>query len=341
MKNVYFLPRPQLHLKIFLLMIAILSLMACNNLAAAPPPPPPKVQTSVQFSWVPTIEFAGFYMAEAEGEYVAENLAVTMMSGGYDEGGDFIDPIERVVSGQADFGIADGGTLLTARAGGTPVVAIATIYQRSPVAFVSFAEKEIVKPEDLVGKTVQYDPFTTGVVYEAMLRSERIDKSQINEVQREDFTIQPLLSGETDVLDGWVTNEVVDLTLQGHEVNVILPSDYGIVMYPNVIFTTEAMIADNPELVEKFVRATLKGMQSAIAEPDMAAETVVAQVEGLSLEKEQEAMQRSLPLLNPSDSSPGQMQPAVWEKTHEILLEQGILSEPLDLEAAYTLAFLE
>ena len=91
---------------------------------AAEPPAP----VTVQLAWVHSVEYSGFYMAEESGYYQKENLAVEL-----NELGDS-SPIEAVVQGQADFGITSADTLLAARANGAPVVAIATIYKRSPVA---------------------------------------------------------------------------------------------------------------------------------------------------------------------------------------------------------------
>jgi NitT/TauT family transport system substrate-binding protein len=326
----------------FLFLIGALTLTGCG---AAPQTqseaPLSQIKTNVQLDWVHTIDAAQFYVAKAEGYYAEENLDVGILVSGYDAEGNFIDPIEQVTSGKADFGIVDAGFLLSARAEGTPVVAIATVYQRSPVAFVSLAEKNITSPQDLPGTTVQMTPIQQ-VIYEAMMTALGVDRSQIKEVERTDYSIMPLVNGEADVMDAWVTNEVADLKLQGYEINTILPSEYGIVMYPNVIFTTEALIANNPDLVERFLRATVRGMQAAIDDPNAAATLAVTyDEENLNLEHQTEAMQQSLPLRKPAGTRPGMMDGKVWKSTHQILLDQGILSEPVDVDTAYTLVFLE
>ncbi len=322
-----------------LLVVVVLLLAACQQ--ASEPTTVPSTQISVQLSWLDTIEFAGFYEAVEQGYYTNENLSVNLTSGGFDADGNVIDPVNQVVSGEADFGVIDSGTLLVARASGTPIVAVAAIYQRSPVAFVSMAEKEITAPENMIGATVAIDPVTTGTVYQALLTAQGIAPEEINQVQRTDFTIAPLVNGEADVIDGWVTNEVVSLSLAGHEVNVILASDYGIDMYPNVIFTTEELIANNPALVESFLGATLSGITKAIEDPEGAARLAVARSQDLDAEAQIEAMNRSLPLLNPAGSQPGMMQAEAWEFTYQTLVEQGGLSESVEVEAAYDMRFLE
>ena len=115
-------------------------------------------------------------MAEAKGYYADEGLDVELMGGGFDEDGNFISPVDKVLSGEADFGVLSGDLLLANRAEGKPLVAIASIYQRSPAAFASLAKNNIKRPSDLVGKTVMIDlGSATGLVYKALLSSQGID----------------------------------------------------------------------------------------------------------------------------------------------------------------------
>ena len=297
---------------------------------------------SVQFGWVHTMEYSGFYIAEDEGYYADENLNVELVAGGFDEEGNFIFPIDKVLSGDTDFGLIGGDQLLLARADGAPLVAIAVIYQRSPVVLMSLAESEILQPEDMIGETIAIDlQSATGLSFLAMLNLLEIELEDINVVERTDFTNDMLTSGEVDILDGFVTNQPVALELEGYELNLIFPSDYGVDLYTNVIFTTEEMIAEQPEVVEAFLRATLSGFQAAVDNPQRAAELSVEYNDTLSLEAETESMYRSVPLLNPVGSEPGMMRAEDWEFMHEILLEAGVLEEELDIEAAYTMQFLD
>jgi ABC-type nitrate/sulfonate/bicarbonate transport system substrate-binding protein len=283
-------------------------------------------------------------MAEDKGYYAGENLDVDLLAGGFGAEGQFIDPLQKVVSGEAEFGIVESTLLLPAREAGMPVVAIANIYQRHPLALTSLAEKNIVRPQDLVGKTVQLSQNST-VLFQALLSAEGIDPASINVVERTDFTINPLINGEADVIDGWVINEIVPLTQGGYEFNMILPSDYGIDLSPAVIFTTEDMIANHPDLVKRFLRATLQGIQSAADDPARAAALSVEYktADNVPVEASEEAiaMQQSLPLLLPAGTRPGLMQPELWDFTDQVLVDQGILERPLDIEAAFTTKFLD
>ncbi len=305
-----------------------------------------KTPIGVQLSWIDTIEFIEFYAADAQGYYDEAGLEVTTHRGGFDEQGNYIDPITRVLNGEVQFGVKAAADILAARAEGKPVIAIASIYQRSPASIVSLSESNITQPTDLKGKRVMVE-FGTNLtaLYLAFLALEGIERSDIVEVTNEGHVVDPLLNGEVDAYLGFITNESLQVKRRAQgEVNDLFLSDYGVDTYVNTIFTTEDMIKNKPDLVEAFLRATLRGAEWAVANPDQAAELVVQrfgdQLPETVKELQKEAMQASLPLLNPAGSKIGMMQPEVWEFTQQMLLDQGTLSEPVEVEKAYTMEFL-
>ena len=325
--------------------VVVLILSGCSSGVAAEVAAPP-TQTSVQLSWLPTIEFVGFYEATRQGYYAEENLEVRVDAGGFDESGTYIDPVQRVVNGETDFGVIAADLILSARAQGQPIVAVANIYQRSPVVLISLGEKNIARPQDLIGRRIATKPNTSvDIVYNALLTSQNIDHADLIESPTTDFTVNPLFNDETDVLLGFITNEGVQTQVRSDNVNFILPSDYGIDIYSSVIFTTEDMVQNKPDLVEAFVRATVRGLQWAVDNPTEAADYVVEQygkdMPSDVVTTQHLGLQASLPLLNPAGSRPGLMTAENWEAAHQILLEEGILKEPLDIEAIYNLTFLE
>jgi NitT/TauT family transport system substrate-binding protein len=321
--------------------LAVALLVAsCSATPATPAASLSPVDVKVQLSWIHTIEYAGFYTAEDKGYYAEQALTVHLLSGGEDAQGEYINSIDTVLRGQADFGVASGINLLQARANKAPLVAVASIYQRDPLGFTSLAAKHILKPRDLIGKTIQIAPDSI-LLLRAMLIAQGIDPAQVKTEERTDFTIAPLLSGKADVIDSFITNELVTLKFQQQAVSNLLPFEYGIQEYPNVIFTTEKMIADHPDVVERFLRATVHGMQSAIADPHPVGALSVRRNSSLDLKSEAEAMFQSVPLLNPPGSPPGMMTAAIWDATQQMLRDQNMLNEPLDVKAAYTLTFLD
>ncbi|MBI9075760.1 MAG: ABC transporter substrate-binding protein [Desulfatibacillum sp.] len=114
--------------KIGCIFLAALALVGCGKTEEKPAPD----KVAVQLKWVHQAQFAGFYVAKERGFYADENLEVTFL-----EGGGGIDIAQSVVSGNALFGVMAPEDLLIKRAQGEPLKALAAIYRRSAVVYVS------------------------------------------------------------------------------------------------------------------------------------------------------------------------------------------------------------
>jgi NitT/TauT family transport system substrate-binding protein len=322
------------------------ALSACGTLNSAPtstpPPPTPAALTpvNVQFNWVHTIEYTGFHVADRNGYYQEAGLEVEMHEATFDEAGNLTDHIEEVVSGRADFGITGSDALLQARRDGKPIVAIATVYQRLPNILISLEESDIQRPQDLIGKTVSLTG-DVSVYWNAFIENTGIDVDSINLVERTDFGTSQLTSGAVDVLDAYLTNQPVSLANEDVSINSILLADYGVDGYPNLIFTTEDIIQNRPELVESFLRATLQGYEEAVADPEMAARLSAEYNPDLVYENELASMRISVPLIAPPDTVIGTMNPDIWQLSYELLRDGDVLPADFDVTSAYDLSFFE
>jgi NitT/TauT family transport system substrate-binding protein len=138
-------------------------------------------------AWVHEYSSAGYYAAEHNGHFAAQNLEVRLQEGGFNEQG-YINPVAKVLAGEADFGSTSASSLLLARAEGKPIEAIAAVLQRSPFALISLAENNIVHPSDLVGKRVAVSD-ADAAIYQALLTSQGIDLSQVKTIPRTSFGI--------------------------------------------------------------------------------------------------------------------------------------------------------
>ncbi len=322
-------------LVIALLIPFVLILVGCGAPAQSSTPAT-KRPIHVQLAWVHSIEYSGFYTAQDQGYYDTANLDVSLDVLGQTS------PIDQVVMGKAQFGITSADNVLLARAASKPIVAIATIYQRSPVAFISLAKNSITKPQDFIDKTVIVDlKGTTGIIYRALLASLSINEAQVKTQPRVDYTNDALVNGQADVIDAFINNQPVQLKQQGYDINVVLPSDYGIDLYANVIFTTEEMITTQPDVVEAFVRATTLGMQRAIQDPEAATRLTLVRGTDLNPTAEATSMGLALPLMNPAGSRPGMMTAENWQTAYQMLHDQGLIAKQLDVQQAYTLTFLD
>ena len=151
--------------------------------------------------------------------------------------------------------------------------------------------------------------------------------------------MEVLAADASEAIVGYIANEPVQLAAQGYDLNVILVSDY-LDLVSNGIITNETTLVENPELVQRMISATLKGIQYAVEHPEEAFEACFKYVEGLEGADQQvqfEVLKTSLELYQTDPY--GYSHPEAWENMQEILLSMGLMKEAIDLEQAYTNEF--
>lgn len=312
--------------------------VGCNPFAAAKEPD----QVAIQFSWFHSAEFAGFYVADQKGYYTDENLKVTFVGGGPEA-----DPVAEVLADRAMFGITAGDRIIRARAAAQDAVAVAAIFRSSPLVVMALANSGIQRPQDLAGKTVgvispKMDT-TWDIQFLGMLNKLKIKPTDLTFVPIEDYHgANELTSGRMQAASGFFSsNEPVQAQLDGHEITQIFYSDYGIEIYSNTIFTTDQIIRKQPDLVKRFIRATLKGYQYAIEHPEEVGDLTLKYDNTLDPDLQHATMQAQIPLIDTGDARIGVMDESVWQITEDALLEQGVIATPIDLKTAYTNEFIE
>jgi NitT/TauT family transport system substrate-binding protein len=287
---------------------------------------------TLRLKWLNQAQFAGFYVAQQKGFYKSEGLDVNIQPGGPD-----FPAVQMVTGGSEQFGVTGADQILIARSKGVPVVALAVIYRRNPFVLFSLAKSGIKAPTDYVGKNVGVKiGGNEELIYRAVLAKSEIDKTKLTEIPVK-FDLTPLLAGTVDVWPGYLINEVLAAKEKGFEVNVVYPSDYGIDLYADTLFTTEKILKEKPELAKKFVAATLKGWATAIAAPEEAAKvTVKFGGDKLTYDHELAMMKASVPLLTPDSKPVGYMDEAGWSSAQKLLLQAGFQKQPVDVTQAFT-----
>lgn len=308
--------------------------IAFSITACGPKPAPAPTTVTVQLAWTHQAQFAGMYAADQKGYYAVEGLAVTFV-----EGGPTIDPLEVVRSGKAQFGIPAADVLLLARAAGKPVRAIAVILRRSPRVYVALAGSGITRPQDFVGKTIAVNA-TGRAPFEAMMKRVGIQPDQYTLVNSTS-DLASFYSGQVQVRSVYLTNEVLTMRAAGYKINIIYPDDYGIHNYGDTLIATDELIAAQPDLVFRFLRATLKGWTYAVEHPSEMGAMVVKYNANADPALENDKMAASIPLVNTGEDHIGWMRPEIWTGMEQILREQGVLTASLDVTQVYTMRFLE
>lgn len=290
---------------------------------------------TVRLKWFNQAQFAGFYVAKEKGLYQAAGLDVTVQPGGPD-----FPSIQMVAGGNEQFGVTSADQILIARGKGVPVVALAVIYRKSPFVLFSLKGSGIDTPAKFVGKKIGLKVGgNEELVYRALLKKTGVSSKNLTEIPVK-FDMTPLLTKQLDVWPGYLNNEVIAAREKGFDVDIVSPADYGLDFYADTLFTTEAMVRDHPDEVQRFVTATLKGWTDAVAHPEEAAKLTVKQDSKLSYPHELTMMKDSIPLLKPDAQPIGSMQLGNWTSLQNLLIQGNFLKGPLDLSKAFTTKFL-
>jgi NitT/TauT family transport system substrate-binding protein len=290
---------------------------------------------AVRLKWFNQAQFAGFYVASDKGFYKEAGIDASIKPGGPD-----FPAIQMIVGGDEQFGVTSADQILVARSKGVPVVALAVLYRKSPFVLFSLKQSGVDTPEKFRSRKIGVKlGGNEELIYRAILKKSAVPAGELTELPVK-FDMTPLLTGQIDVWPGYVINEVITAREKGFDVNIIWPSSYGLNFYADTLFTTEKMIKEKPEVVKRFVAATLKGWNHAAVNPEEAAQITVKTGDKLTYPHELAMMKESIPLLKPDAQPIGSMQAADWQSLHNLLLQGGFIKAPVELDKAYTTKFL-
>ncbi|MEW6186162.1 MAG: ABC transporter substrate-binding protein [Thermodesulfobacteriota bacterium] len=319
---------------IVMLFLSLPCFSACKP--ASPPRPPEEVR--LQLKWIHQAQFAGFYMAREKGHYAREGLKVTFL-----EGGPGIDNAGNVLSGKADFGVLSPEDLLIHRGHGDPLTALAAIYRRSAVVFVAQSDSGIEKPSDFIGRTVaakgERGTLEFYLQFLAMMDKLGIDTKRIKIVPF-DSEYKGFLKGEVQVTPCYATAGLIKLRGQGLKLNLIRPDDYGVHFYSDILVAAEGLIDKNPDLVLRFVRASLRGWQEVVEDYTRAVQVVLHFTEQKNLELQTAMMEAMLPLVHTGEDHLGWMKPEIWQGMADLLAKEGFIKKSFNVAPAYSLRFI-
>ena len=249
-------------------------------------------KTNVRLQWFDTAQFAGLYVAQDAGLFKNAGLDVEIRSGGPD-----LNAITLVTSGSDDFGIWSADHILIAQSKGVPIVMLAAIYREDPNVLMVKEDSRIKTPKDFVGKTVStVFGRSTETVLNAMLANQGVDKAKVKIVPFP-FNIQSFLEGKVDVSAAYIYDHPYQAQIKGQAVRLINPSDYGVTFYSDCLFARKDFIEKNPELVKKFVQATLAGWQQALANKDAAVQSTLKRGKGLDAPSQRYMLDKAEPLI--------------------------------------------
>jgi ABC-type nitrate/sulfonate/bicarbonate transport system substrate-binding protein len=213
------------------------------------------------FNWVPDIEWASWYLADANGLFAGRGVTAEFVHGGPNTPA----VAQVLAAGDADIGVAsDELQLIQANKEGADFVILGAMYQRSPSGFCWLTTTPIATAEDLVGKRLG---LTTGdeIRVDAVFAVNDLEPEY--ETVQMSFDPQPLIDGDADAITCYVTNQPIQLGLQGIEASSAPFSDFGLKAFGDVLFASKAYVEANRELLVAYFAALLGGVEANVADP--------------------------------------------------------------------------
>jgi NitT/TauT family transport system substrate-binding protein len=204
-------------------------------------------------NWVPEAEHGGFFQALADGTYKKYGLDVTIVPGGPNDNNRML-----LIAGKLDFFMA-ANTLMSfdAVANNVPVVTVAAIFQKDPQVFVTHPEANITRLEQLKPLTLLVSKEGISSYFQWLKTEYGFSEAKVKPYT---FNSQPFIANPQSAMQGYVTSEPFAIEKAAHfKPGVILLADYGFNTYSTLIETRRDLIGKKPDLVQRFVDASIIG----------------------------------------------------------------------------------
>ncbi|MEO5885969.1 MAG: ABC transporter substrate-binding protein [Candidatus Limnocylindrales bacterium] len=288
------------------------------------------VALTVGLGYIPSVQFAPFYLADQAGYYTEAGLTVEFQNK--------IDPdlITLVGQGAVDVGLADGTSVIPAVSQGIPIKYVATIYGQFPSIVFSKASSGIAKPADLAGKKLgipgRYG--SSWIMLQALLASASLSADDLEIVEYPDFGQgAAVIADAVDAATGFANNEPVQLGLTGEPAS-ILRVDAITPLPGNGLIVGTSTLESKHDAIAGFVAATLRAMEEIAANPESGLDASIAAVPELGTARDTQAAILAATIAvwtGPvqAERGLGAIEPADWEASIAYLTTLGLVPNPV------------
>jgi NitT/TauT family transport system substrate-binding protein len=289
-------------------------------------------------NWYAQAEHGGFYQAVAEGIYTEYGLDVTIKQGGAQVNG-----VQLLLSGAIDFFMGGSSETIKAVEENIPLIAVAAIFQKDPQVLIAHPNMGVETLEDLKGKPI-YVSSGANLNFWPFLKG----KYDFSDDQKRpyNFTVGPFLTDKNSAQQGYLTSEPLKIEREGEfEPVVFLLADYGYTPYATTIQTRQEIVDTKPNLVQRFVDASVKGWYSYLDNPEPGNQLIKKDNPEMSDEQLAyglEKMKEYNIILSEEaqEKGIGIMTDEHWKTFFNTMVEVGIFKPDTDYKKAFTLDFV-
>jgi NitT/TauT family transport system substrate-binding protein len=289
--------------------------------------------------WKAQAEHGGFYDALATGLYAKRGLEVTLR-----QGGPQVNHAQLLAAGRLDFNMAPDsfGPLNFAREN-VPMVAVAALFQKDPKVLIAHPNRGTDTLESLKGKPIMIGSDTRVGAW-AFLKA-RFGYSD-DQIRPYTFSVAPFLADKSAVQQGYLSSEPYTIAQQGEKPVVLLLADHGYSSYAAIIQTSAKLAAEKPDLVQRFVDASIEGWYSYVYGDPAPANALIRRDNPEMTDALLEYGRGKLKEYGVVDSGDslehgiGAMTEARWRDFFETMSGQGLYPKDTDWTKAFTTAFV-
>jgi len=281
------------------------------------------------------LPFVAVYVADAEGFFAEEGLRVNIQhSSGQDE------HLRLLLEGSAHFVTGTAAQVVRRAEDGLPMQAVALFGQRGDQGYVARADSGVTGPGDFAGRTVGFKAGVVPAELHALLGTAGLTVDDV-ELVSVGFDPRVFIEGSVDVYPVFLNNEPDTIQRTGLAINIIDPHDFGIPTLGLTYLAHTDTIAGDPDLVERFLRATIRAVHWIDEHRDEAITITLTHAEGADAEHQRYLLDTDLEAARRGDGHFGLGEIDQWQALVDLLLEWEIISTAVEPAMAYDQAILE
>ena len=296
-------------------------------------------KASLRLNWYLGGLHVPFYYGKEKGFYAAEGIDLTI-----NEGRGSANTVQVVAAGSDTFGLADSSSVILTASKGADVKSVMSLLNTTGYSVVSLAEANIKTPKDLEGRKVAVtagDPL--GQLLQAICKANNVDCNKIGMIQVDPAAkVVTVLEKKADALLGGVDDQYFLIKYKGAVPAAMRYADFGGNIVGMTIMTSGETLKNNPDLVRRFVRATVKSWEETKKNPGAAVDAALKAKPDLNRQSTLDQLMVDIDLLD-SKNSKGRIgwgAQADWDQTLAILKNYRDLQTDKDWTAFHTNGFL-